>query len=835
MRTKALFLVITVSYLSVSIAQTHSKSMMKVDYKSLISKADLSYDTPVTRSEEGMPIGNGVTGSLVWTTPTAMHFQINRTDVFAMGSNTRSFPDGHTNYSNGCGYVDINMVDYGDDVFTGDAFKQHLSVYNGLATVKGKDITARVLAWNAKDVIATEIDDQRDNPSAINIDLRMLRYSVNYIRNQNFNLTSQHAVQIKTGAHSATSQLEIRDGRIILTQKFIEGDYYSASAVAIGVVGRDSKAKYYNESTVRLSVAPGKGKSVVLTSSASSTNPEEDVAALALEQIDAAQAKNFNTLLSSNQDWWKNYWSKSFIHLHSADGIADFVEKNYTYFLYVMGSCSRGDYMPGFRGMLWYTNGDLAQWGSQFWWNNQGFYFNGLTPSNHPELIEPIFRQSTRNYKSYAKAAEQQWGSKGIWIPETNWHDGLEDLPDAIAEEMRALYLNKKPWKERSEAFKTFALNKNNYNSRWNWIAAVGKKGKEKGPFAWTSHIFSTTAKISYLYWLKYAYGLDKEWLKNEAYPMVKGTAEFYRNFPNFYKGKDGVYHIQHINNLEGDWGGSDSPEELAAMYALFPIAIEASEILGVDQDLRLKWKEIYENLPSLPRGEQLASYYDLFNINSNNKTLSKRVLESYQRKNPNGISENINMHVGNRDGVTAAKLGLANDVKYMLPAIVKGTEKGYIDFKGSSGENGKPVLRNRLSLREGAGAIECQRLGEASHVMYQALLQSAPASPGETVINSVFPAWPKAWDVQFTLAARNGFLISASMEKGKVEFVEIHSQKGGECRIKNPWNNKEITIYRDGKKSENIKGTLLKIQTNKGELVNMVPKGKRLKSKEVQ
>ena len=72
-------------------------------------------------------------------------------------------------------------------------------------------------------------------------------------------------------------------------------------------------------------------------------------------------------------------------------------------------------------------------------------------------------------------------------------------------------------------------------------------------------------------------------------------------------------------------------------------------------------------------------------------------------------------------------------------------------------------------------------------------------------------------------------------MEKGKVEFVEIHSQKGGECRIKNPWNNKEITIYRDGKKSENIKGTLLKIQTNKGELVNMVPKGKRLKSKEVQ
>ena len=35
-----------------------------------------------------MPVGNGRTGSLVWTTPSALHFQINRVDVFAAHAGT---------------------------------------------------------------------------------------------------------------------------------------------------------------------------------------------------------------------------------------------------------------------------------------------------------------------------------------------------------------------------------------------------------------------------------------------------------------------------------------------------------------------------------------------------------------------------------------------------------------------------------------------------------------------------------------------------------------------------------------------------------------------------
>ena len=810
-------------------AQTRDGSLIKVDCRALVSRADLSYDKPVVRSEEGLPIGNGRMGSLIWTTPTALHFQINHVDLFCMGNNTLSFPKGHTDYSSGCGYVDINLVDYGDDVFVGRAFNQHLSVYEGLATAAGSRIKSRALAWCNGDVIATELDDQRKKLGAIHIDLRMLRYAVNYVERQNFLLSSNHAAQVRIGLHTATSKLEIRAGRILLIQDFREGTFYSASAVAIGIVGRKSKADYYNETTVRLSAEPGRGTFTILTASAVSYDPKQDVADLALRQLNAAQAESFDELLRDNQNWWSGYWAKGFVHLHSADGVADEVEKNYTYFLYIMASCSRGEYMPRFCGMLWGTDGDLRMWGSQYWWNNQGTYFNGLTPANRPELMAPMFATYSRNFESFSRAARQQWGSQGVWIPETTWFDGLEDLPDNVAAGMKDLYLARKPWEARSREFEEFSRDKNGLNSRWNWRFLKD----QKGPFAWTSHIMSTTAKISYLYWLHYAYSLDQDWLRTNGYPMIKGTAEFYRNFPNLYKAADGKYHIRYVNNLESKWGGTDAPEELSAMYEMLPIAIRASELLGVDAELRPLWKEIVDNLTPIPASAlEPGEYYDLCNVGTEDRVLFEKVRTAYHRQNPS-VNEKTAVRVLSRTPVVAANLGLADDVRYLVPAQIRSVKEDNCDYPGS-GESGAGVLRNRLMLREGPGAIECERLGLASHALQNALLLSVPPSPGKPPVNYMFPAWPKEWDAQFELAARDAFTISASMEKGQIGFVEIQSNKGGPCREQNPWPGSEISLYRNGKPTETVSGELLSFSTVSGEMLVITPIGKPLRKQQV-
>ena len=99
----AAMLLVCASLLAGTAADAAS-SLLAVDYRRLVSRADLHYDEPVTRSEEGMPVGNGRMGSLVWTTPTALKFQTNRVDVFAENCETNSFPARDSDYGGGiCG------------------------------------------------------------------------------------------------------------------------------------------------------------------------------------------------------------------------------------------------------------------------------------------------------------------------------------------------------------------------------------------------------------------------------------------------------------------------------------------------------------------------------------------------------------------------------------------------------------------------------------------------------------------------------------------------------------------------------------------------------------
>src|SRR5689334_18615328 len=90
---------------------------ININQRNLVSRGDLDYTSPSVRSEEGMPVGNGRMGSLVWTTPSALKFQINRTDVFAEDARSVSFPEADSDYASGCVYVDINLASSRPDVF----------------------------------------------------------------------------------------------------------------------------------------------------------------------------------------------------------------------------------------------------------------------------------------------------------------------------------------------------------------------------------------------------------------------------------------------------------------------------------------------------------------------------------------------------------------------------------------------------------------------------------------------------------------------------------------------------------------------------------------------
>ncbi len=805
-----------------------------IDIRSLISGADLTYDKPVTRSEEGMPVGNGRMGSLVWTTPASLKFQVNRVDIFGNNAASNSFFERNTDYCSGAGFIDINFVTWGDDIFTYPSFRQHLSCYDGIVTTDGEKIKTTTVTWNEQDVMVVKIEDLREVPQAITINLRMLRDTV-----------------VKHGGHTALSRFRMTDNHIILTQRFTEDDYYCGSAVAVSVSGNEARTRVANNNEVQLVVKPGNKPFTIFISSAASFDKNKDIIAVAENQLEKATSAGFEKILTSNKNWWSNFWGKSYVKLHSDDGEADFITDNYNYFMYVMASSSLGMYPPKFNGMIWTTGGDSRKWGNMYWGANQSCMYNGLFPGNRMELMEPMFRMYTSMIPSLETAAKQQWGSKGIYIPETVAFDGLPELPENIASEMQDLYLVRKPWSEKSKAFDDYASTKSPFCSRWNWKQDKGwSDGKwtftDKGAqtFGHVTHIFSRGAKIAYQYWQRYEFTQDIEWLRTTGYQMIKGVAEFYRNFPNVRKESDGMYHIFNVNDNESVRGGHNTAEEISSMMGIFPVAIRASEILNTDPELRSAWKEFIQNLSHLPLSTDYPEtfkegspvtfvrslppvvqgpgsgrpdgntmpewFFDLCNPVAGNTEMVKIANSTFDSYFPNGINKNTQVYVLSKLAVTGTMSGRKDATRYLIPNQIRTAEI--------------ETLPNRMTLREGYQTTGVQNLGRVADAIHYALINSAPPGPGNDPVISLFPAWPDDWDADFRLLCRGNFLVTSSFRNGKVVLLDILSQSGSQCRIINPWAGSKVTLYSNGMKSNTLTGNYFIINTKANETIRLVP-----------
>ena len=92
------------------------------------------------------------------------------------------------------------------------------------------------------------------------------------------------------------------------------------------------------------------------------------------------------------------------------------------------------------------------------------------------------------------------------------------------------------------------------------------------------------------------------------------------------------------------------------------------------------------------------------------------------------------------------------------------------------------------------------------AYTLQLALLQSFPGKPGGDPVIRVGPAWGSTWDTDFALHARRGFKVAVSVRKGIPGFVEITSKFGKTCKIRNPWPDGELDLYRNGKKEKTLK-----------------------------
>lgn len=111
-------------------------------------------------------------------------------------------------------------------------------------------------------------------------------------------------------------------------------------------------------------------------------------------------------------------------------------------------------------------------------------------------------------------------------------------------------------------------------------------------------------------FWWHYEYGLDKEFLKNRAYPYMKEVAKFYESY--LIEDKNGDLQIVPSQSPENRFlGGGKLPVTLCVSSAMdvelamdtLTHVIKAAEILEVDFEERKLWKNILDRLPKLKLG----------------------------------------------------------------------------------------------------------------------------------------------------------------------------------------------------------------------------------------
>lgn len=780
--------------------------------------SDIAYDQPASAPDAGHPIGNGRMGTMVWTSPDAIHFQINRADVFAVNRDHQGRPGQIGSATDYCGGIAGVVVHTGGQPFApGEkSFRQRLSLDNAECVIESTGLSVRCFISADSDILVMEVDDRRASPQRLKVTVSMLR-----------------SPEVIAGQNIATSAFSEVPSRIVLSQRFRERDYFNASAIAVGVAG-DGVEIEQTAATDRTLVLPAaQKKQVILISSAAAWKPDSDVAATAVALVNAAGSRSFDELRESHQAWWKKFWSRSFVKLKSADGRAEQVERWRNLLLYHMASSSRGELPPKWNGSLFVTTGDQRRWGSQYWvWTTEMLYFP-LLAADAIDLTDPFFNMYVRQLPNCERAARQRWGVSGAFFPETTSFDGPTVLPDDVAAEFQDVLLGRKPHTAMSPRAKALCQ----FDSQLSVVI-----DPYKGRFAWISHVTSSGSEVAVHAWWRYRHTGDREWLRTHAYPLLRGTVEFYRQLVK--KEADGLYHLSGTNVHEDFWGVKDSIMDLAAIRGTVPLAIRAAEILEVDSELRGHWKELLEHLAPYPMGSDPRAKALTGSVLAEDVWAAGYRGEIDGQNNPEDVwltpifpfeAWTLETHDAATDAIAQKALDLASRHAAVLGGAGLNTaiRSPIAAVRAGRGKELPKILEryraafaplpNGMSLFEGPTAASVEHLGLLSMTLQEALMQSVSAHPGEPEIIRVFAAWPPEWEASFRLLARGGFGVCSEIKEGKVGFVEIESRIGEECRLRNPWGTECVLAEVDGP-SQKLAGEILQFNTKAGKRYRISP-----------
>jgi alpha-L-fucosidase 2 len=478
-----------------------------------------------------------------------------------------------------------------------------------------------------------------------------------------------------------------------------------------------------------------------VSSNFSGKNDDKKAGELVSEQL---KNTDFYTAMLTHTLWWKDYWGKSSISLPDT-----ILEKQWFLEQYKFGSVARADAPPISLQAVWTAdNGKLPPWKGDFHHdlNTQLSYWSAYS-ANHLDLEEGYLNWLWKNSVKFKKYTKTYFGTSGMNVP------GVTTLT-----------------------------------------------GEPMG--GWIQYSFGPTvgcwlAQHFYLHWI---YSKDEKFLREKAYPWVRDVALYLNEIS--VKDEKGMRKLpissspEINNNSINAWFHQTTNFDLGFIRWTFEKAAELAGYLGKKEEA-LKWKSILNEWPAFaldnegglafapghPHNQShrhfshLVGWHPLGVIDWSNgdkdQQIIKSTLNDLEKRGPDwwcGYSYSWlgNLYARAFMGDKAAEALRIFSENFCLP--------NSFHVNGEQYNKGYSKMKYRPFTLEGNFAFAAG--------IQEMLIQS------HTGTIQIFPAIPSGWkNVSFsTLRAVGAFLVSADQKGGKVEKVVIDSEKGGICKLKNPF-----------------------------------------------
>ena len=331
------------------------------------------------------------------------------------------------------------------------------------------------------------------------------------------------------------------------------------------------------------------------------------------------------------------------------------------------------------------------------------------------------------------------------------------------------------------------------------------------------------TGWVSNHYWRKYLYTLDVDWLREEGYPVMRDCALFYTDFVK--KRDDGKYHM--FPSLQGEayFNGdverfTDQPQVIRHTRYCFRTAIEAAQVLGVDEDLQEQWTDRRDNLMMVDDLDGLGFSEEEKRRYFINPPEFQGQDIGYKFPRPGDRATFLRQESGGTWGAIGSA-GFPWPLLTYLHNRVFEADRDYDGYRDLLIRNRLPNGSSPAMSQQDHGYIGLY--GESHGII--APLQEMMLQSWDGVLR-VFPAWPKHVPARFTtFRAENAFLVSATWNDGSIESLTITSEAGVRCRMEKPWNGEVAVKTSDGRTIETTSEEydVISFETGVGETYEIV------------